>query len=160
MTNWFVLYTAPRMEKKLAERLTDMGITCFLPLHKAPRKWSDRVKMVEVPLFPSYLFVQAHPGALYDILKIPGAIRFVWFEGKPAIMQKGEIEAIRKFLVYAEGKECRYEIDEELKISFGPLTDKVGKLKKIHGKYLVLMLEKTGLQVMVEIDKVERRRTL
>jgi transcription antitermination factor NusG len=98
--------------------------------------------------------VQAHPGALYDIMKIPGAIRFVWFEGKPAIMQKGEIEAIRKFLVYAEGKECRYEIDEELKISFGPLTDIVGKLKKIKGKYLILMLEKTGMKVMVEIEKV------
>ena len=36
MTNWFVLYTAPRAEKQLAERLTDLGVTCFLPLHIAP----------------------------------------------------------------------------------------------------------------------------
>jgi len=160
MTNWFVLYTTPRAEKQLAERLTNQGITCFLPLHKTPRKWSDRVKMVEVPLFSSYLFVNTLPEKLYDILKVPGAVRFIWFEGKPAIVDKREIDAIKKFLTYAEGKECLYEINDELKIAFGPLTDKVGKLKKIQGKYLLLMLEKTGLQVMVEIDKVVRRRAL
>jgi transcription antitermination factor NusG len=160
MTNWYVLYTTPRAEKQLAERLTKMGVICFLPLHKTPRKWSDRVKMVEMPLFPSYLFVYTQAENIYNILKVQGAVRFVWFEGKPAILDKREIDAIKEFLTYAEGKECRYEIDEELKIAFGPLTNKVGKLKKIHSKHLVLMLEKTGMQVMVELDKVVKHRTI
>ena len=54
-TNWNVLYTAPRAEKQVKERIAALGVECFLPLHRTPRVWSDRVKIVEVPLFSSYI---------------------------------------------------------------------------------------------------------
>lgn len=54
---WYVLYTAPRAEKQVENRIRGMGVICWLPLRKSPRAWSDRVKIVEMPLFPSYIFV-------------------------------------------------------------------------------------------------------
>ena len=55
-TSWYVLYTAPRAEKQVRDRINALGVECWLPLHRAPRVWSDRVKIVELPLFNSYLF--------------------------------------------------------------------------------------------------------
>lgn len=57
--NWYVLYTAPRAEKKVEERLRERGVECYLPLHRSPQVWSDRVKMVDKPLFISYVFVRS-----------------------------------------------------------------------------------------------------
>ena len=55
---WCVLYTKPRNEKKVAERLTGAGYTVYCPLQKVRRQWSDRVKVVEEPLFKGYLFIK------------------------------------------------------------------------------------------------------
>jgi len=55
---WHVLYTKPRNEKKVAERLSSAGYTVYCPLQKVRRQWSDRVKVVEEPLFKGYLFVK------------------------------------------------------------------------------------------------------
>jgi transcription antitermination factor NusG len=157
MENWYVLYTAPRAEKKVALRLQECGAEVFLPLHLSPRKWSDRVKMVETPLFSSYLFVYSKREKLYDFLKTAGLARIIYFEGQPATLRNSEIESIKKFLTLAVGKNCRFEVDEELKILYGPLRDKVGKVKILKGKYAVLILEKTGLQVMVETEKLQKK---
>ena len=55
--NWYVLYTKPKWEKKVAEQLQAMGIDCYCPLVMKERQWSDRKKKVEMPLFNSYVFV-------------------------------------------------------------------------------------------------------
>ena len=57
-TNWNVLYTAPRAEKQVKERIAALGVECFLPLHRTPRVWSDRVKIVEV----QFLYICALSG--------------------------------------------------------------------------------------------------
>ena len=54
---WYVLYTKPRNEKKVAQRLSEAGYTVYCPLQKVRRQWSDRTKVVEEPLFTSYLFI-------------------------------------------------------------------------------------------------------
>ena len=55
--NWYAVYTKPRSEKKLADRLNEHGIEAYLPLRKTLKQWSDRKKMVEEPLITSYVFV-------------------------------------------------------------------------------------------------------
>lgn len=65
-TNWYVLYTFPRAEKQVKERLEREGIDCWLPLHRSPRVWSDRVKLVDVPLFNSYIFVHCAEGLVKE----------------------------------------------------------------------------------------------
>src|SRR4051812_19040982 len=56
-TGWYLIYTRPRHEKKVHARLSELKIKSFLPTHKILRNWQDRRKYIEVPLFPSYVFV-------------------------------------------------------------------------------------------------------
>ncbi len=151
---WYIIYTTPRAEKRVAERLDDDGIEVFLPLHKTPRRWSDRIKLVEVPLFPSYVFINTRKDKLYDILKTPGVARFIYFEGEPATLNPKEINAIREFLSYAEGRETQIKLHDEVKIASGPLVNKEGKVLKITKKYVLLRVNSLGYTVQVNLDAV------
>ncbi len=154
---WYVVYTAPKAEKQVQQRLTEQGVDVFLPIHLSPRKWSDRIKMVEMPLFPSYLFVFTRQSALYELVRVPGVARIVYFEGQPAVVRSQEIKAIRQFLECASGKACRLELDDEVRVAIGPMKDAGGKVIKIGKKYAVLLLDKLGLQVQVALDAVVKK---
>lgn len=92
---WFALYTRPRFEQKATDSLIQMGFEAYLPTYKTLRQWSDRKKMVELPLFPSYCFVRIVPELYREPLRAHGVVRFVWIEGKPAPVPDKEIEAIK-----------------------------------------------------------------
>src|SRR5690606_18173763 len=98
-----VLYTAPKAEKQVALRLQSLGEEVFLPIHMTPRKWSDRIKMVEMPLFPSYIFVKTERHRLYDIYRERGVSRIIYYRAQPAELRESEIQAIRTFLEKAKG---------------------------------------------------------
>jgi transcription antitermination factor NusG len=156
---WYVAYTTPRAEKQVQQRLEELGVEVFLPLHLSPRKWSDRVKMVEMPLFSSYLFVNTTRAVLYDLTRVHGVARIVYFEGQPAVVRPQEIKAIRQFLAYANGKACQLELDDEVRVAVGPMKDTGGKVIKIGKKYVVLLLDKLGLQVQVALDAVVKKQS-
>ncbi|MCD7978529.1 MAG: UpxY family transcription antiterminator [Tannerellaceae bacterium] len=153
-SNWYVLYTAPRAEKQVNDRLKAKGIEAWLPLHRSPRVWSDRIKIVEVPLFNSYLFVKCKEFELRDLLNIYGVIRTVYYNGKPAIIKEKEIEAIKEFLEQAANYPLC--IGEEVEILTGSMKHVSGKVKKIKKNYLVLYLEQLGATVSVKLDDVAR----
>lgn len=138
-------------------RIADLGVEVFLPIHMAPRKWSDRIKLVEMPLFSSYIFVKTEREMLYGLLQLPGVARIVYFLGQPAEVRESEIKAIRIFLEKAKGKECSFEIDEEVRIAFGPLSGTVGKVKTVKGKHVVLILNQLGLHARVAVDQIVRK---
>ena len=94
-TSWYVLYTAPRAEKQVRDRIDALGVECWLPLHRAPRVWSDRVKIVELPLFNSYLFVRCTDPELRNLTRVYGVARIVYYNGKPAVVRQKEIDAIQ-----------------------------------------------------------------
>src|SRR5271170_1144069 len=96
--NWFVLYTKPRWEKKVYTLLTGNNIEAYCPLNRVRRKWSDRVKWVEEPLFKSYVFVRIAAEEQIRVRMIAGVVNFVYWLGKPAVVKNKEIEVIRKFL--------------------------------------------------------------
>ena len=87
-TSWYVLYTAPRAEKQVRDRIDALGVECWLPLHRAPRVWSDRVKIVELPLFNSYLFVRCTDPELRNLTRVYGVARIVYYNGKPAVVRR------------------------------------------------------------------------
>lgn len=153
---WFVLYTSPRAEKQVEKRLKEMGMHTFLPLHLAPRQWSDRIKMVEVPLYPSYLFVNTDDHTIRECLGIQGVARIVFYNGIPAVITEQEIAAMQSFLEHARAKEISYSIGEEVLIACGALKDISGKIKRIGKKYLVLHLGQIGITVSVTIDRVKK----
>lgn len=95
---WHVIYTKSKWEKKVDQLLTDKGFESWCPVQMQERYWSDRKKIIYVPLFRSYVFVKASKEDYTNILSTFGAVNFLYFEKKPAIIRDNEIEEIKKYL--------------------------------------------------------------
>lgn len=93
---WYAAYTCPRHEKYVAHQLAERKIGSFLPLYSSVRRWKDRRKRLELPLFPGYVFVQMTEQNRLEVLRLPGVVQFVCFQGKPAPVASSEIEALRR----------------------------------------------------------------
>ena len=151
-TNWFILYTMPRFEKRVKERLEWNGVECYLPLHRCPRVWSDRVKMVDIPLFSSYIFVRCKAHEVMSLVQIFGVVKVVFYNEKPAIVRQSEIDAIKQFIEEAGEKElCT---GDEVEILTGSMKKKYGKIVRIKKKYLILHIEQLAASVCVNIGSV------
>ena len=103
---WFAVWTRSRQEKAAATMLEALGIPHFLPLVSEHRQWSDRRKMVKVPLFPGYLFVQITitSGLELRVRKVPGVVNFVGNQNGPSAVLEDEIQSVRALL--SRGAEC------------------------------------------------------
>jgi transcription antitermination factor NusG len=98
--NWYAVYTKPRSEKKLDALLKKFSIEAYLPLLKLKKKWSDRTKIISMPLFTSYIFVRiVYRESYLKVLNITHAVGFVKSYGNPAIIPESEIEIIKSALI-------------------------------------------------------------
>jgi transcription antitermination factor NusG len=97
---WYAVQARVRFEKKVFAHLTDKGIETFLPLVKHVHQWSDRRKLVDVPLFPGYGFVHLHlnPTIRLQILRTAGLIGFVRFNGEATPVPEKQIQDIQQVL--------------------------------------------------------------
>ena len=156
---WYVVQTRSRFEKKCFEQLILMGINVYLPTQKVKKKWSDRVKEIETPLFSGYLFVQFEEKEKYTILNTNGIVRFVSFSGDYASVSEKQIESLKNI----EKAESSIEIVEmnfiegdEVKISSGPLKGLEAKIVQFNGKRkLLLNIDAIGKGVLIEIEKTK-----
>lgn len=152
---WFVFYTASRAEKAVEKRLKDMGAEVFLPLHREKRKWSDRIKVVENPLFRSYIFVHCPESKLRTYVTAEGIVRTIYYCGKPAVVRDDEIAEIRKFLQLTDEQLIISEGDI-VKILGGPFEKQVGKVTHIDKKYIYLTIESLDMMTIcaeIRMDK-------
>jgi transcription antitermination factor NusG len=94
---WYIVYTRARWEKKVADQLSKKDIDNYCPVNRVLRHWYDRKKMVYEPLFASYVFIRTTYNLLSYIKEVNGVINFVYWLGKPAIIQEDEIKNIRLF---------------------------------------------------------------
>lgn len=92
---WYAAYTYAKHEKKVAQQLEERSVESFLPTYRSVRRWKDRRKVLELPLFPSYVFVQLGVKNRLDLLRLPGVLGLVCFQGRPAPVEKAEIENLR-----------------------------------------------------------------
>ena len=92
---WFAVYTRLNHEKKVRESLKEKNIEVFLPTKKTIRKWSDRAKWIEEPLFRPYVFVYVSNKEYYKVLQTPSVISYICFEGKAAQIKDKEIMFIK-----------------------------------------------------------------
>jgi transcription antitermination factor NusG len=95
---WYVVYTLPKAEKKVAERLGLAGFEYYLPIITEWKQWSDRKKKIQRPLISSVIFVQCSPEKLADVYSLFGVSRVLRYLGKPAIVQAHEIENLKILL--------------------------------------------------------------
>jgi transcription antitermination factor NusG len=92
---WYALYTKPRSEKQVFKRFSETGIDSYLPLQKTLKQWSDRKKLVEVPLFSSYVFVYINLRHYETVLKTPGVVKFIRFGGRAVPIPQKQIDILK-----------------------------------------------------------------
>jgi transcriptional antiterminator RfaH len=142
MENWYAVYTKPRTERKLAFRLNEKHIEAYVPLIKTLKQWSDRKKLVEEPMISSYVFVNVNPENYFEVLNTPGAVRFIWFSGKPAVIPEKQILNLKLITGANIDVECvrnDFPKGSHVMVITGPLTGLTGELISTSGKHKVLI---------------------
>lgn len=163
--NWFIYYTYPKAEKLLLKEFEKANFEVFLPLTKINRKWSDRIKALDVPLFPNYIFIKSDRNEIYRIIKHPKIVKYVSFEGRPAVLKDEEICMIRKFLnnynvIKTEGAIL---VGDRVKIKSGPLQGFTGTLIEQKGstRFGIKLHEfNQTISIEINLESVERVRLL
>jgi len=152
---WFAVYTTSRHEKTIAEHFALREIESFLPLYRAQRLWKNGCKMdLQLPLFPSYIFVRIAAHKRVRVLEVPGVLSLVGASGRPAPLPESEIEALRSSLPFVNCEPHPYlVIGERVRIRSGSLEGMEGVLLRKKGLLrVVLSLDLIMKSVAVEVD--------
>jgi transcription antitermination factor NusG len=145
---WFALAVKPRHEKIVAQSLRYRGLEDFLPLYNSRRRWSDRVKAVELPLFPGYVFCRFDYERRFPVLTTPGVSSIVGFAKLPTPVSEDEITAVRTILVSGLPAEP-WPV-----VAVGqPIRVERGSLAGLQG---ILIREKDTLRVVVSLELLQR----
>lgn len=153
--SWYVVYTKPRNEKKVAQLLTNKGVEVYCPIKEEIRQWSDRKKKVFEPVFKSYVFVRLddYKQDSIPVLMTAGVVKFLWWNGKPGRVRKDEIKAIQDFLENYRNAEINIQlgIGERVMIKEGPLRDTPGVVLSVKKNMATLHLKSLGLNLVATI---------
>lgn len=155
-TFWYVVYTRPRWEKKIAIVLDARGIENYCPLNRVKKQWSDRKKIVYEPLFKGYIFVKMYEENKWDIKKIEGIINYVYWLGKPAKVKEEEINTIKKFLSEFENVEVtenRIAKNDKVTISQGVLMNYKGVVVDVLGNKARVQIDSMGIRLSAIVEK-------
>jgi transcription antitermination factor NusG len=151
---WFALRVKPNYEKPVATALRGKGIEEFLPLFRSRRQWSDRVKVMDLPLFPGYLFCRLNLEERMPLLTTPGFLYIVGVGKNPQPVEEAEIQAIQSVL--RSGVPVTpwpsLVVGQKVQLRHGPLRGLVGVLTKIanqHRMYVSVTLLKRSISVEV-----------
>ncbi len=139
---WHAVYTRSRSEKRLMDLLLSRGIEAYVPLRKVMHQWSDRKKLVEEPIIRSYCFVRVASQRYFDVLNTPGAVRYVWFSGRPAVIPERQIEVLRVVTGADVEVDCMPDTFRQglrVSVTAGPLKGLTGELVSIANKKKVIV---------------------
>ena len=145
---WFALTVRHQHEKQIAQALRQKGLKELLPLYRCRRRWSDRTKELELPLFPSYVFCCFPFEERLAVLTTPGVYSIVGFGGRPTPVSSQEIVNIQAIL--ASGLQAEpwphLKAGDIVSIDDGPLRGVQG----------VLVQSKDGCRVVVSVELLQR----
>ncbi len=152
--NWYAVYVKSRNEKKVYQELCKKNIHAYLPLHKVMRQWSDRKKLVEVPLFNSYLFVKIDNSLYNQVLRIPGVVKFICFSAKAVSIPENQILSLQKALAIStevEVLESAPAIGDTITLTSGPFKGYFGIVVNEKKFKFVIRLEQIGYNVLITV---------
>ena len=155
---WYAAHTSPRHEKKVAQQMVGSRIQHFLPLYRSVRRWKDRRKQLELPLFPGYIFVRFALKDRLQVLQLPGVVQLVSFSGKPAPLPDAEIESLRNGLAGNLRVEPHpyLQVGKQVRVHSGPMAGMEGILVRRKEKFrVVLSIHLIKRSVAVEVDESE-----
>jgi transcriptional antiterminator RfaH len=146
---WFVIYTKPNHELKVAEGMSSIGIQAYCPTFTQIKQYSDRKKKIQKPLLTSYVLVQLHEQDRPKVFSIPGVVRYLFWLGKPAVVREEEIDLLKKNLtgIFDEAVISKLSIGKEYTIPSGPFKGQSGIIKNVLKNKLRLELPSLGLFV-------------
>jgi transcription antitermination factor NusG len=145
---WYAAYTRSRHEKSVADMLQRKQINTFLPIYETMRRWRNGDHRVQLPLFPGYAFVHIALRDRLDVLKVPGVVRLVGFDGMPTALEDEEVESLRQALS-AGVKAAPHPyltVGRRVRITSGPLASQEG----------ILVRRKGSLRVVLSVDLIQR----
>ena len=137
---WYVALVRMHHEKKVAERLSKMGIDSFVPVQQQIHQWSDRRKMVDTVLLPMMVFVHVNPKERMEVLSFSTVSRYMVMRGEstPAVIPDEQMARFRFMLDYSEEAVCMNDTPlargEKVRVIKGPLSGLVGELVTVGGK--------------------------
>ena len=152
---WHIAYTYSRCEKKVDQQAKQQGLSTYLPLTIQERQWSDRIKKIEAPLFPNYIFIKATPEEVYQFRQIKEIVNFVYHDSKLATIKESEIDTIKKILngkrdIFTESR--LYEIGTKVKIKHGAFVGIEGMLVKNNNQdQVVVQIETLGQSINIDV---------
>ena len=158
---WFAVYTRHHHEKAIARFISGKGLEVFLPLYKAAHRWKDRMKELELPLFPNYVFVLAGPMHRTAVLSTPGVYDFVRLSGAPASIPQEEIDAVRRAVGQGLNAEPHpfLKSGDRVRVKSGPLEGLEGILVRKKNLYrLVLSVDLLVKSISVEVEACDVER--
>ena len=153
MKKWFILYTKPNQEIKVAEQLKEMKISCFCPTVTIIKQYSDRKKKVIKPLLPSYVFVFIEEEKRNDVFSVFGITRYMFWLGKPANVRESEIELMKQYLngIYQSVSLTKLTRGQLYKISEGVFSGRIGKVVETQKNKIKLELQSLGMIVTLRL---------
>jgi len=153
---WFLIYTRPGCEKKVAELLERKHLEVFCPLTKVQKRWSDRKKPALSPLFSSYVFVFASTNEHAVIRQTDGVLNFIYWLARPAVIRQEEIDTIRNFLKeydFVRLEKTSINLNERVRIINGPLMMWEGTVVEIRTTTVKIILPSLGYALVAEISR-------
>ena len=156
---WHALYVASRQEKKVGELLETKGFEAYVPLVKTMRQWSDRKKMVELPLLNGYVFVHIHAAEQSQALQVRGVVNFVRVEGRIAIVKDSEIESLKQLIslgyqLKSDSANNRFNEGDRVKVVSSVLKGIEGYvIENKDGRHIELRLESIGQSIKVKLPE-------
>ena len=156
---WFAAYTSPRHEKRVGQHLQIRQIEHFLPLYRTQRKWSDGSRVtLDLPLFPSYIFVRIRRAQRVSVLEVPGVLAFVdGTGGEPASLPEAEIDALRSGLSQRNAQPHPVlKVGQRARIRSGAFAGMEGVVQRLKYSFRVVFTLDSILQSFaVEVDGEE-----
>lgn len=156
--NWKVLYVASRSEKRVSQRLKDLGLNAYAPLRTEKRKWSDRLKTVSIPMISGYVFVQVTDKDRDLVFKAQGVLNFVRYNGGDALVRDIEIEALKSIEekgYFVEGAFSQsFKEGEKVMIKYGPFKGLEGSVKSVANENIYrISIESIGYALTVKVPE-------
>jgi transcription antitermination factor NusG len=154
-TKWYAAYTCAKHERSVAEQLALRGVEHFHPRYQVHRRWNRRLVVLDLPLFPGYVFVRIPWSERLRVLEVPGVVYLVTFGGVPAALETGQIELLRTCLASA-GKVLPHPfLQSGRRVHFceGPFRGLAGVLQRSKGRRrLIVSIEVIQKSMSVEVD--------
>jgi transcription antitermination factor NusG len=145
-----------RHEKAVAAQLEARGVEHFLPLYKTIHRWRNRSVNLELPLFPSYVFVRLTESNRYNVITVPGVVDIVSFQGRPAVVPEEQIAAVQNALRFRRAYPCPYVANgNRVRIMAGPLTGIVGVIDRVKDLRVIVSVDCVTSSIAIEVDAAE-----